>query len=114
MSYKKALSLVDGEVIDQVDQKTGIAPAIELANSEVYDTGIDAFTGSITVSVEGEGAIATCHVASSAQVISGVAGSSVFSGTEDTASSVNVFVSGGTIQIQNLTGSDVSISARLY
>lgn len=112
--YKKALSVVNGEVIDQKDDKTGLSPAETIADDGVYDTGIDAFTGSFNISLGDDSAVALCHVASGTQVISSVTGSSALSDTKDTDTKVNVYVEGGSIKIQNLSGDAVVVEARLF
>lgn len=114
MSFKKALSLVGGEVVDQLDGRTGVTPAVSLADAEVYDTGVSAYTGHVYIETESDGAIIPCHVAAGVEVVGDVIGSSEFSNAKDTADKVNVYVEGGTIQIQNSTGDVVSIKARLF
>lgn len=114
MSFKKVLSVVNGEVIHQDDNKTGITPSVSIADAEIFDTGIDAFVGNLSVKTEEDGVVALCSIASGVQVIESVTGSAEFSDTKATATKVNVYVEGGTIRVQNLTGDAISLEARLY
>jgi len=114
MSYKKVLSVVGSEVVDQCDLKDGLAPAETIADSGVLDTGISDFSGHLVADVGEDSTIAACHVASDAQVISGLTGSAAFNAAKDNASTINIYVEGGTIQVQNLSGAAISLSARLF
>lgn len=114
MSFKKVLAVINGEVIDQQDDKTGIAPPMVIASTETLDTGIDAFTGNMSVSIGDDSGIATCYVTAGVQVVGSVTGGAEFSDTEDNASTLNIYVDGGNIILQNLTGADVTVSARLF
>lgn len=112
MSFKKVLSLVDGQVIDQKDDADGIAPSVDIADAGVYDTEISDFTGDLTIDAGDDSTIASCHVASGTQVIA-LSGSAEFNASKDNASTINVYVEDGSIQIQNNTGGSISVSARL-
>lgn len=112
--YKKVLALVDGEVIDQKDDMTGIAPSIAIADAGVLDTGISDFTGHFNIDLGSDSAIIPCTIASDAEVLGTKIGAAVITTTKDTASSVNVYVEDGNIKIQNLTGGSVDVTARLF
>lgn len=112
---KRVIGVVGGEVIDQNIERTGVSPAITLANAGVFDTEASAVTGHLLIvdATAESSAIAICHINAGAQVIASITGSSDISDTKDTASKVNVYVEGGTIQIQNLTGAEAIISANI-
>jgi hypothetical protein len=72
------------------------------------------FTGSLSVMTADDSGIATCYVTAGVQVIGSVTGGAGLSDTKGTASKLNVYVEGGTIKIENQTGADVSVEARLH
>jgi len=112
--YKKVLSQVGSEVVDQCDERTGLAPAELIANGGDLDTKISSFTGSLSVITSDNSGIASCYVTSGVQVIGSVTGGVGLSDSKDNASTLNVYVESGSIRIQNNTGSDVLVEARLY
>jgi len=112
--YKKVLSQIGSEVIDQCDERTGVAPAQVIANGEALDTKMAGFTGSLSVMTADDSGIATCYVTAGVQVIGSVTGGAGLSDTKDNASTINVYVESGSIKIQNSTGSDISVEARLH
>lgn len=113
-NYEKVLALVDGEVIVEQDNVTGIAPAMAIADDGILDTGIDAFLGHLAISTDEDGAIAGCSIASGVQVIDSVTGSAVFSDAKSTDTKINVYVEDGTVQVENLTGAEISVKVRLH
>ena len=114
IGYRKVLSQVGSEVVDQLDERTGVAPAQVIADGEALDTKMAVFTGSLSVMTADDSGIATCYVTSGVQVIGSVTGGAGLSDTKGTASKLNVYVEGGTIKIENQTGADVSVEARLH
>lgn len=115
MGYKQLKAVVSGQTIDSYEDLAGVVPSQTLANSGVYDTGIESLTGFLTVedSTNGDSAIATVHLNGDTLTIASVAGSSSITATKDTASSVNVYVESGSIQIQNLSGASAVITAKI-
>lgn len=107
--------IVDGQVIDSKVRKEGVTPAVTLASAEVYTSPIANFTGQIVVvdKTNESSAVATCHVHNGVQVISSVTGSANIGSAADTASKLNVYVAGGSVTIQNLTGDDAVVVANI-
>ncbi len=114
MSFKKVLAVFNGEVVDQQDDKTGIVAPQAIASTETLDTGISEFTGHMSVSIGDDSGIAVCYKTAEVQVVGSVVGGAEFSSTKDTASKLNIYVEGGNIIFQNLTGADVSVTCRLF
>ena len=114
IGYRKVLSQVGSEVVDQLDERTGVAPAQVIADGEALDTKMAGFTGSLSVMTADDSGIATCYVTAGVQVIGSVTGGAGLSDTKGTGSKINVYVEGGTIQIENQTGADISVEARLH
>lgn len=114
MSFKTLLSVINGEVIDSQDTKAGTSVPVAIASTEVFDTEIDSFTGTLTISIGDDSAVVPCYKTAGVQVVGTVAGGAEFSGTKDTASKLNIYVEDGNIVLQNLTGADVEVSARLF
>ena len=112
MSNKKVLSVIGGEVIMSHEDQAGVIPAVTIADSAVVDLGAF-YSGVWVVEITDESAILTSTISGASGTIDRVAGSAVISDTKDTASSINVYVESDTIQIQNLTGADVIISAKI-
>jgi hypothetical protein len=111
--YKKVLAQVGSEVIDQCDERTGLSPAQVIADGVDIDTKITSFTGTLSVVGENSSGLATCYVDASQQIIALVGGSGL-SDSKDNSSTLNVYVEGGSIRIQNKTGSEASVEARLH
>lgn len=114
MSFKTVLSVINGEVIDSLDTKAGTTVPTAIASTEVFDTEIDSFTGIITLSIGDDSGVVTCYKTAGVQVVGAVSGGAEFSDTEDNASTLNVYVEDGNIKLQNLTGADIEVSARLF
>lgn len=111
----KVEGVVDGQVIDSKIRKAGVTPAQTLADAEVYTSPIEGYTGQIVVVDETNesSAVATCHVHAGDQVISSVTGSANIGDAADTASKLNVYVAGGFVTIQNLTGAEAVVVANI-
>lgn len=112
--YKTVLGIVNGEVIDKEDNKTGVQPSVIVADAGIFNTTIADFTGNLKVLTSADSVNAGCSIAAGVQVIDAVTGSAEFSATKATATKVNVYVEAGTIQVQNLTGADINLTIRLY
>jgi hypothetical protein len=112
--YKKVLAQVGSEVVDQCDERTGLAPSQAIADAATLDTGISDFTGHISVDAGADSAIVECYVTAGVQIIGAVTGGAEFSATKDNVSTLNIYVEGGSIIIQNSTGGDLEVSARLF
>ena len=112
MSNKRVLSVIGGEVIMSHEDQAGVIPAVTIADSAVVDLGAF-YSGVWVVEVTDESAILASTEDGGSGSIDKLAGSASVSTTKDTASSINVYVESDTIQIQNLTGADVIISAKI-
>lgn len=113
MSYNIVKSLVDGEVIDQYDAVDGINPAVEIAVNAVYETGVTDFTGYATFVAGKDSCMIPFHKLDGTGLVAGTKiGSADFSTTKDNSLTINVYVDGGELKIQNKTAADISLSVR--
>ncbi len=112
MSNKRVLSVIGGEVIMSHEDQAGVIPAVAIADAGVVDLGAF-YSGVWVVEVTDESAILASTEDGGSGSIDKLAGSASVATTKDTASSINVYVESDTIQIQNLTGAEVIISAKI-
>lgn len=112
MGNFKVLGLIGGEVVRSYDEQAGVNPAQVLADAAIADTGA-AISGVWIVESGDDSAVLASSSDGGTVSVSKIAGSASISVAKDTASSINVYVEGGTIQIQNTTGADATISAKI-
>jgi len=112
MSYKKAISVVDGQVIEECDLLDGFSPAVTIADDAVYSSGVTDLTGYATFVAGDDSCIIPFHKHNAALVAGTKIGSADFSTTKDTASKINVYVESGQFKIQNKTGANITLSVR--
>lgn len=112
---KKVIAVVGGEVIDNIQEQTGLIPALTLADGDAVNAGLKGVTGHLAIKdlTADSSALAVCHVDEGLQVIDNLAGAGTISDSKDTASSVNVYVESGSIFVQNTTGADVEVSIEI-
>ena len=112
MSYKKAISVVDGQVIEECDLLDGLSPAVTIADDAVYSSGVTDLTGYATFVAGGDSCIIPFHKHNAGLVAGTKVGSADFSTTKDTASKINVYVESGELKIQNKSGASITLSVR--
>ena len=115
MGNKKILGFFGNVPIDAKEEQAGFTPSVSIANAAIVDTSISDFSGLMILEDvdNGHSAIAQVHKNANAVVISSVTGSAEINDTKDNASTINIYVEGGTIQVQNLSGSAVNVRARV-
>lgn len=102
--YKKVLSLIGGQVVDQFESVDGIVSPIVIGIGETIDTGISDFTGTLHLSDGTDSQSVPCNIAAGVQAI----GTAVGITTEMT-----VAVAAGSITVENISGAEATISLRL-
>jgi hypothetical protein len=112
MSYKKAISVVNGQVIEECDLLDGFSPAVTIADDAVYSSGVTDLTGYATFVAGGDSCIIPFHKHNAGLVAGTKVGSADFSTTKDTASKINVYVESGELKIQNKSGASITLSVR--
>ena len=118
MSYKKAISVVDGQVIEECDLLDGFSPAVTIADNAVYSSGVTDLTGYATFVAGDDSCIIPFHKHNAALVAGTKIGSADFTTTKDNQNSgtdtetINVYVENGELIIQNKTGASITLSVR--
>lgn len=112
MSYKKAISVVGGQVIEECDLLDGFSPAVEIAGNAVYSSGVKDLTGYAKFVVSNDSCIIPFHKHNAALVAGTKIGSSDFSTTKGTTSKINVYVESDELKIQNKTDASITLSVR--
>lgn len=113
MSYKKAISVVNGQVIEECDLLDGFSPAVTIANDAVYSSGVTDLTGFATFVAGDDSCMIPFHKESGVLIDGNIIGSPTFDGTKDNSLTINVYVdSDGELKIQNKSGASISLSVR--
>jgi len=114
MSHKVLLGVFGGQTVDAQEERTGLIPQT-MEDAAVIDTTVSSAVGHISIENEtaNTSGIAAVYMIAGAITIADLSGGAGVSIAKDTANSVNVYVEGGTIQVQNLTGGEASVKAQI-
>lgn len=116
--HTKSLGASGAEVLVAQSEAVSMSGQKEegLAVDAVLEVIASSGTGqlSITDETNGDSAVFSLHQASDASVIAKSYGSALIGDTKDNAATINVYVEGGVVKIQNKLAAAVDINVKAY